>query len=674
MSETYHSPKWARTLLRQIYDEEMADEIIGDFEEVYKRRLQEDGPTSARFKYWRDAILALRNLGLRKRKPQKARFQFLQMLSNYVVVSLRMMRRNPGSSLISILGLSTAIGCTIVAFLWADFQSHLDTFHQKGGRIYQVTTHKIEGEGIVKSAGSPLMLSQVLREGHAGVERAAAVKIMSGHFKVGTQVHTERVMFTDPSFLQIFDFPMRSGNKGALSGYGQVVLSEEMAKKYFGETNPLNQTVSIKFEREVQNFTVAGVFSRFPENASFQPAVVLPLSNYLSLNSDPLSWSDWSEASFVLTKPGITTDQFDEILQSARQAYNLQNPLISIDRFEWIPLVHLASRSQSLERPLARGAERSDYMAMLLTAVLMLVLACFNYMNVAVSSATKRLREVAIRKTMGGNRRSILMQFLIEHLVISGLALFAGVLLSYFLLLPGFNTIAPVALPFAFSSWSAAFAFFVILWLSVTIAAGAYPAFYISRFQPSTILAGKQRFGSRNYLSRALLTLQLFLSFTMVIGSLVFTDNALFVKELDWGYTPDHLLSVRLTDPTQYDLLVAQAQANDAISSIGGSKGHLGVSNPSLEYAYLDRQFRTLYYDVSPGYLEALGAVVQEGQLFDDQLTSNDQQVVINQEFARKMGWDDPLGKQIRFDEQLVTVIGIVGNMRHAFFSADDVR
>ena len=523
---------------------------------------------------------------------------------------------------------------------------------------------------------SALPLSQKLLADQPEVQYAVRMQYERANVRFDKNVFNERVLFADPEFMYAFDFPIRYGNKSALVTRGNIMISEDMATKYFGQNNPMGQEMSLQFAQgSTQAFIVDGVFDERPANASFAPSILLPMEHYfdLQLQRDN-DWSGFNTATFIVldaNDPSV----LEKTLASYTEIQNAASGELKVEGFELIRLPELSHRGHEIHNAVSHGNSLDGIYGMPFIGLLLLIMACFNYVNVAVSSAAKRLKEIAIRKVMGSARQGIIFLFLIENLILSLFSILIGVALCYFFFLPGFNIIAPVEIPFAFSSPQLAIYFFVGLLLLTGVVSGAYPALYISRFQPNAIFKGNLKFGSANIFSRMLLTLQLFLAFTSIIGSLIFTDNAMFIKQLDWGYEPDNILAIKVNDQKQYELLQEAALSNNAVTAAVGAKGHIGVDNRFTVVHQLEEQIKTLAYDVSPGYLETLRVPLLEGRYFEKNKSLEESRtMIVNRAFSDRMGWESPIGKTLNFEGQDRVVVGLTENVYHSSFGNDQIR
>ncbi|MEQ8712378.1 MAG: FtsX-like permease family protein [Cyclobacteriaceae bacterium] len=665
-------PKILLRLLQLCAPLSKLDDIEGDTLELYQERLEEKGSSKAKILLLTDCLSLLRLKILTTTTTSGTHI----MIGNYIKTSSRALLKNPVTSAISIFGLALAIGCAITTYVWMDFQLHLDSFHPHLNNTYQVVSKVVEKDELVLHGPSPLPLSQSLLADQPEVRFAVRMQYEQANVRFDRNVFQERVLFADPSFMYAFEFPIRYGNRSALETRGNIMISEDVATKYFGEYNPMGKEMKLQFAQGAkQTFVVAGVFEERPSNASFGPSILLPLEHYFDIEDQRENdWSAFNSATFVVLDESSLT-ALDERLASYAEIQNAANGDLKVDGFELIRLPELSHRAWEIHQSVAHGNSLDGVYGMPFIGTLLLIMACFNYVNVAVSTATRRLKEIAIRKVMGSARQGIIILFLIENLLVSLFSILLGVALCYYFFQPGFSAMAGIEIPFAFSSPLVALYFFLAIFLLTGIFSGAYPALYISKFQPNAIIKGSLKFGNSNLFSKVLLTLQLFIAFTSIIGSLIFTDNAMFIKELDWGYEPNNVLAIKVNDQKQYDLLRETALTNNSVIAAVGASGHVGVDNRFTVVSQLEDQIKTLAYDVSPGYLETLEIPLLEGRYFEENKSLQESRsMIVNRAFSDRMGWDSPIGKTLTFDGVDRTVVGLTDNFHHTFFGYDEIR
>lgn len=592
------------------------------------------------------------------------------MFTNYLKVGARSLKRNWGNSLINISGLSLSVGCAITTFLFADFFLNLNSTHSKKESIYQVVSQIEENNKEVLYGPTAMIMASKMKEDFPDVEQTTRVQYLRGNVKFGKNVFRERIMFADPSFFEIFDFSTRHGNVNNL-GPSTVLISSRIAKKYFGELDALGKRIDIKFDNQVQSFDVAGIFEEMPANTTFKPEILLQMDHFMRLDSRSTNWIDESKATFILLSEGADAASFRPIFEEYKEIQNEANPTDPVLGYQLMSFTEL-SQTIDVQDKIVGGNNKGGTIAIAVTGFMLIFFACLNYINIAIASAAKRLKEIGVRKVMGGSRSGIASQFLTENFLICTIAIAIGALAAYFILLPGFNLMIPLVVPFAFSSVPMAIIYFVGLFLFLGLLSGAYPALYISKFQTLKIFKGEKSLGGKNYLSRVLLTVQFLLAFMTILCCFIFTDNSQYIKKVSWGYDPAGILSMPIADQGTLEAMKNRAGDHPGITNIATSKGHMGVRNNPIPFEYLENQFRLMMYDVEPGYLELMNVVLIDGRLFHESGDRN--AVVVNQLFVKEMGWQDPVGQRFDFEGQSREVVGVVADVYHVFFSNDIQR
>lgn len=652
--------------LRWFCRRDLLEYIRGDLHELYSERVAKDGKRMANLAYYWDVFRFVRISNFRKVKNSNT-----IMIGNYLKVGIRSLKKNWANSFINISGLSLSVGCAITTFLFADFFFNLNSMHENRENIYQVVSHIDENQTDQLYGPSPMIIGNRLKQDYPQVDEFARVQYKRGNVKFGKNVFRELIQFADPSLLTIFDFPLVTGDESSLT-QNSIMIDSEIAKKYFGNTEPLGKRIDIKFGETVKSFEVTGIFGKFPNNTSFGPRILLHVDNYFLLEGTKNNWIDEAKATFVSLEENADQTTLGQLLKDYQAIQNEANSAAPVLGFELISFTEIPNLAGRMGDSIVQGNDKGGTIGIAITGILLILFACLNYINIAIASATTRLKEIGVRKVMGGTRSGIAQQFLTENFLTCAFAMIIGVLACYFLLLPGFNQISPVEIPFSFSSVSTAVLYFIGLFLILGFLSGSYPSFYISRFQTLNIFKGEKSLGGKNYLSRILLTGQFLLAFITILGCFIFTDNAQYVKQISWGYEPEGILAFPIQENSNLEAFKNEAANHPDVIQLATSKHHLGVANNLVPFDYLENQFKVLAYDVEPGYLKTMNMTLMEGRFFNSDGDENT--IVINELFAEKMGWSDPLGKTIAFGGANKTVVGVISNVFHSFFDNDIQR
>ncbi|HEY5692602.1 MAG TPA: ABC transporter permease [Cyclobacteriaceae bacterium] len=592
------------------------------------------------------------------------------MFRSYIVVGFRNAIRHRLNSTINIVGLSLALGVAITTFIFIDNQTHADQFHANIHRIYQVTNRTQAGDKLEDWGDSPIMLGPALIQDQSAIESATRIEFADVALRYNETVFTEFVWFVDPAFMTIFSFPTLKGNPQALKNQTEIILSKQIAEKYFGKTDPIGQSISIKFDdTRKEEFTVGAVIER-PTGSSLYPEVLLSMEKFENLRfKDSYDWSHLTDATFILLKPSHSITELGDAMDNYKKLQNSVSPQWLIEDFQFHPLKGLVLKGHEIISSVSNGAHPAGLIALSVVSALLLLLASFNYMNVSIATVATRLKEIGIRKVVGGRKVELINQFLMENFLLCTFSMALGLLLSYVFFLPGFNSLYPVSLPFEFSSSSSAILFFGGLLLFIGFVSGAYPSFYISSFMPIDIMRGRQKFGQRSLLSRMLLTFQFILAFTTIVGSFVFIDNSLYLKNKDWGYDQSQILSVPVGDNEKYLLLRDQLAQTENIVNIAGSMSHVGSNNTRSNLTHFEQRIEIVDYKVGFDYLETMNMRLKEGRFFNRNIQSDQtESVIVNETFVEKMGWDSPLNESFELDSVKRYVVGVVEDFHYSGF------
>lgn len=588
------------------------------------------------------------------------------MIRTYFTIAWRNLIANRTASFINIVGLSIAVACSIAVFLILKNFWTLDNFHTNGDRIFMVEyTQKDESE--VRTFGdAPAPIAAALATDFPQIKQTVRVELEGVTVFHKESIIQETITYADPNFFRVFTFPLEYGDSTALNNPTALILSHDLAEKYFPGQIPIGQPFTVTTgNHEQKQFVVRGVARAFPNNAGIRFDL---LTGYHPVHS-ALKNQDWRthiRAVFVeMTQRADMTKLAGQLTPYVAR-YNARNPEKPIESFVFDNLRDPAPNAHTVYR---RPAEANDPLATILfstMALVMMAVSCINYVNISLGGVTRRLKEIGMRKVLGGTRQQLIGQFMVENLLLCAIALTLGLLITSVFLVPLFNDVMVMTISLSFSQNISLWVFLVGILLFTAVASGAYPALYVSAFRPTVVFAGKQQFGTKRTVGRVLLVGQFALAFMAVIIGVVVPGAGLQWKQVYWGYNPDHTLAVRLTDSTQYTILKNELQANASVRAVAGAETHVGESMDFRQIWVDGKAKRAIVYAVGPDYLQTLGLEPVKGQLFKAAQTApNAESVLINETFVRQHGLKEPvIGKAMRLDSQFVTVAGIVRDFK----------
>ncbi|HEU5290329.1 MAG TPA: FtsX-like permease family protein [Cyclobacteriaceae bacterium] len=678
MSQTqpYSPPKWPLRFLRFFVKKEYLEEIEGDMEEIFYEYAEYASVKKARRMYTWEIIKLFRPI-LIKNLEILQQLNQLDMFKNYFKVSMRGLVKNPLNSFINVFGLSMSIGFAVFSYAFFMWTISVDQFHVHKNEVHMVTAFA-ERDGTMQQHGkTPQPLGDMLKHDFAQINKVCRVEDKNVVMKYEDRVHHERVRFTDPEFLEMLTFPLKWGTIGSLKDLNSIILSEDMSIKYFGEENPIGQSMVMIFEKgRSKEFKITGVAKEFPKSRTITFNFLINFENLKSATPN-YNFDDWT-ASINSTLIQIKPSDLESIKKGMEKYKTIQNKAVgedwAISSFGFEPLATLHIASEDIREGISRSS-KTNYTSirfMVVISFFLLVLACFNYINIAIATAAKRLKEIGIRKSIGATRRKVIVQFLSENVVITFFALIVGLILGYTFFIPGFEFLWSVNLDFRVwdpSLWM----FLAAILLFTSIASGIYPSIYISRFQVVNILKGSMKFGQRNPVTKFFLGFQLAMSCIFITCSVLFKMNNTYMTERPWGYNQAETLYANVPDGAAYEELnLLMAQQPDVIS-ISGSQHHVGKSHVPTVLHFPERELEVDRLAVDPAYFETMGIDLIDGRTFNHAEGSDRQAVVVNEQLAKSMAWTSALGEQFRIDTIQYEVIGVVKDF-HSYSFTKQIR
>lgn len=598
------------------------------------------------------------------------------MLKNYLKIALRNLGKRKTPTLVNVAGLALGIACCLLLFLFIEREWSYDRFHENADRIYRVvSTQTVLSGDVNHTSNVQFLLGAEFRASFPEVEDV--VRLTRKSLRVRSARLTEeqeQVEFADASLFEVFTFPLAQGDpQRALATPDNVVLSEATARKYFGDADPMGQSLEIELNTGVHAFTVAGILQAVPAPSSLTFHVLLPFEQL------PNTYSAWLRpvlASWdVLFPVANTYVRLHEAAQVSALAAKLPAFVDAHygEKAEQVRLQLQPLADVHLSPEMSDGLEpASDPLySYLLAGIALLVLgiACINFVTLMVARSVDRAQEVGLRKVVGAHRRQIRHQFWGEAILTTGLALGLGLALAE-LFLPTFNTLAGQSLSLGLlqrpTVWLAAAG----LVLVIGLLAGAYPAVVLSRFEPVSVLKGHIGDGERQWFTRALVTIQFAFSIALVCGTLIMSDQLDYLLEKNLGFNPERVVVLNMsgTEDSEriYETLKQEVGRHTAVETVTGGYFYFGKTGIDIEMQVGDAPLVTAHMNpVDINYVGMMGLTLVRGHDFT---AGNSREVLVNETFVRAFGWDDPLGKTLPVAEEAtfaeivegMTIAGVV--------------
>ncbi len=592
------------------------------------------------------------------------------MLRNYFKISWRTFSKNPLSSFINTLGLSLAIGCCMVGYAFLSMEYNMESQHENRHRTYMVTTEADRDGGVNTYGITPGAIGLQLKEDFPQIKYMTRVWDESVIVKSEENVFREWTRMVEPDFPKMFDFQLIKGRLSSISERENVIINTKIAEKYFGKDEPIGRTILIRFsngEKVSLNVSAVVEIDQMKTSFYFDFLTNYGLKERVFEDFKDADWSENVSGTFVMLDDptdidlikGNTTG-YPAIINNVQKDWEV----VSIG-FE--PVSTLYDRSNTIRWDISRQSDVEGQVVLSIISILMLVLACLNYLNIAISTAVKRLKEIGIRKVIGANRGKLVTQFMVENLFQTFVALIIGVLLGATVFLPGLNNTFGITL--GLEVFTLEFYLFLTgLLLLTAIISGAYPSLYISRFQVVSIIKGKLMFGRQNLLSKVFLTLQFVIACMAVSCGVFFTLNTEYIQQHPWGFDKQNTMVVPTPDYETLTTFRNRLEQIPSVEAISTTSHHVGSRVASSVVEFPEQKMEVARLDVDAGYLNTMDMNLVMGRNFRQDYESDKSSVIVNQEFVKHQGWDDPLLKQFTFDSTQYTIIGVVEDFHYWSF------
>ncbi|MCA4895334.1 MAG: ABC transporter permease [Cytophagales bacterium] len=601
------------------------------------------------------------------------------MIKNYLLITFRNLMKNKLFIFINVFGMGLAIACCITAYLNWGYSSNWDKTHDKAQSVYRVQFWR-EFQGKKNRFGmAPMPLGSFIKQNIKEVDKT--VRYMSSYcdMRIGEEVFGDQMAYADSAFFDLFTFQLKYGSYSNFYDKGKVFISDKIAKNYFNKEDVVGQSMTqivlgADGVRRPKEFEIGGVFKKPPQNNSFGFDVITLFDNFWDVNLDKeLSESNWKRWAHVLflkiedpAKVAIVTKQ----LQQYIEPQNKVREDFKISEYYLENFVGLMQRNRANPRLdsdyLGGGIPDEAITAPAIMAVLLLLLACFNFTNTSIAISGKRLKEIGIRKVMGSLRKQLIMQFLGENLILCFLGLLAGLLMAEWLVPAYDNMWTWLDLNLSYTENVGFLLFLILLLVATALIAGSYPAFYITSFEPVSILKGKAKFGGTNWFTRILLGGQFVISLLAIIMGVAFYQNGEYQKNYDLGFVTHGVISAWVNNENSFNTYRDALSSNKDIQLIAGTRHHVANSryNDPVKYESIEREVDIM--DIGDNYLEVMDMTLLSGRKFQkDSETDRKESILVTEEFVKQYGWkDSAVGKRVVWmDTVQLYVIGVVKNV-----------
>ncbi|MEL7251182.1 MAG: FtsX-like permease family protein [Bacteroidota bacterium] len=677
MSEQFHPPRLALRFVSWFLKRELLEEVIGDLEEKYELLLEGNSKRQADWQYWLQVMNYLRPFAIRNDLITDLNPFF--MFRSHWKIAWRSLLKQKQYALLNLAGMTVGLTCFLLLTMYIQYESSYDQQHAKSDRIYRVVQRQ-EGnmfQGTDMFALSPSVMVPKLLEDFPEVETGTTISFSNTLFSHEQEAQYENGLYADSAFFDVFDYTLIHGSIAkALGDPNALVLTASMAEKYFGRSNPVGKTLQVENEKLM---TVQAVIADPPNNQHFSFDFITRLENYGYYEQDLTRWKWVSNnyRAYIVLPPDydyqVLTQKMEVLNDIARPFYSDYSfaPEYFLQPLEDIHLhshlnMELQSNGDILRIYLAGGI-----------AIVILLLALINYVNLTTARATQRVREVGVRKVLGAAQRQVVGQFFVESVIVVGISLLLAGTFAIFLL-PAFNELLGLQIGWQWLGSAQLFFGALGVLLLLILVSGLYPAIISALAQPVDAIRGA-RFtgdGKRKWLGQALVIGQFAAAIILALGSIIIYQQLQYIQEKNLGYERDHIVHIPYIDQdvlTNGETFREQILQHPGIEKLAfGSQVPLESENQGIADEWEGRPdgaelpiYRN-YIDYH--FLDLFEIELVNGRNFSpDFPTDRDEAYILNEAAVKALGWTNENAVGKTFEEG--KIVGVVADFHFQPFN-----
>lgn len=666
-----HPPKLAERLLMWFLRRDLVEEVLGDLDEKFYSMLEKRSVPKARINYWYQVLNYLRPFAIRKSKSKISNHTI--MLRNYLFIAFRNLSKNRFHSSINILSLAIGIASCLVIYLFISQERLFDGQHSKSNNLYRLcevqsfTGTNTQNVALSMSGMGPSMLKDFPEVTSYTRYWGSGKRLWS---KGDNRLMIDMAARVDSTFLDMFDFPLINGDREtALDEPKSIVISRETAHKFFGSVDVVGETL----ETLGQELKITAVMEDVPEESHLQFDVLISISTFYREGED---FNNQWGSNFLVTYLELTPNADLDKMSKTYPEYLVRNSgSEEINDYYKLFLqpfnqVHLGSMDIEHDYQNYRKFNGKYLDIFTLVGFFILIIASVNFMNLTTARASTRAKEVGVRKTIGARKDQLFWQFIMESVLLAFAALGIAFLID-FLAIPFLNDlIGRKLLLLSLFNEPLVIGSILLAVLTIGIITGLYPSFYLSSFNTVKILKGIESNEKRSIFRSSLIVIQFSLALAMIVATLVVLQQLNFMKNKDIGFNKDHVLLVDMnrTANEKFDLIKEELSKNSKVLGVTASGQRLGENFHQWGF---QAEVDTGIVNLSPSnvfveydYLDVYGIELVEGRSFSKDYTTDDGLAfIINESFAAKLGYDEPIGKRVGHgwypSDSLGTIIGV---------------
>jgi putative ABC transport system permease protein len=584
------------------------------------------------------------------------------MIKHNLLLLFRNFLRFKTTFFVNLAGLSAGLACSLLIYFWVNDEWQVDQFHEKKDRLYQVVENRVRSSGIWTSYTTSGLLGETLSGEMPEVEYAMNTSSdQAATFSIGDKNMKAEGRFVGKDFFKMFSFSLLQGDANqVLLDKSSLVISDELALKLFNTTdNVVGRTVEYDHQ---DSYVISGVFKKVPQQSSMQLDFLGTFEKYKDGKEWLLNWGNTGTHAFVLLKPDADVSAFN-----AKFASYIKVKTKDEDAYR-TPFLKLFARNYlhgNYENGVETGGRITYVKLFSIIAVFILVIASINFMNLSTAKASRRMKEVGIKKAVGAGRKTLIVQYLSESLFMSLLSLVLAILIAD-LMLPKFNEITGKHIALHLDAITG------LRLMAITaitgLLAGSYPAIYLSGFNPATVLKGQFSASlGEQWARKGLVVFQFVISIIFIVSVVVVYKQIEFVQSRDLGYDKENVIFVRregnIWTDASLETFLTEIKSIPGVAN-ASSLGHNLMGHNSgtsgVEWPGKDLNDRTEFENMSVNHdlMETLGIELKEGRTFSSDFADTSR-IIFNEAAIRFMGMEDPVGKTIKLWGDNMEIIGV---------------
>ncbi|RAW00338.1 ABC transporter permease [Pseudochryseolinea flava] len=678
MKSASHPPPLVEKVFLWYCERAMIEDLHGDLDEIFYDNLKRMSLARAKWHYCRDAVSLMLSYSVKKRKSNAAYHPYSQnnsmaMLQNYFKIAVRTLSKQKFFTSINVLGLSIGMSICLLLVAMLSYIFRYDNFHKNGGSIYRVISSTDDSQRNLEHASSPAPIGDLLKHDLAGIGEVVRInKTFAGDATVDNKTIPLSGYFADPSFLQVFTFPLLKGNaQSCLSEMNSVILTESAAIKMFGDKDPIGESITIG---EFGQFEVTAILKDHPKNSHLYFEMVAPYESLLAYQRVHPPSEIWKEFrnnyNYFICEDETRLENINGYLSSLANKHYKDRKTFTAS-FQ-VQALHNIVPGNDLVNSIGPEWDYSSFAIFGILTLMILLPACFNYASISMSRALKRSKEIGLRKVVGGMRGQIFMQFIVETVVVSLLSL-GGAFLIFVLIKGEFISMLANADGISLEPDFITGLCFVVFAIVVGFAAGIVPAVYFSKINPVNAFKSNLPFKalSGTRLRKILIVSQFAISLGFIMSVVIVLNQYRASLNHNFGFNQSNIIDVELKD-VDPQIFKNEFSRLSSIESVSMSSGILGTAATANEWVRRDASdsVEVSSMSVDQYFIQNMELSLLAGKTFADAESVQEQNVIVNEEFLKTFRIADPSAAPgVTFtgvDGKEKKIIGVLKNFHYA--------